>query len=156
MTWELTRNRMIAAYKDMNHEQLSFRLFPNTLTIGEMVAHVYGVEISFASQILGAELNELESRLKAAATDGAVNDNPFPFSADELTPEFLAQAEMIALAWSNKVILDPTPEIRNAELVSALGPVITGAGALARLGYHPGYHHAQIYMVSQSPDFPKA
>ena len=154
LTWDLTRNRFLKSYEGLNQAQISYRLFPNTLTIAEMATHVFGVEVSFVSQILKLDLDEFGQRLKSAATDGVVNDKPFPFSAEEMTPEFLQKAEQYALDLCNKIMLNPTIEIRSAELVSALGPVIDGNGAMARMGYHPGYHHAQVYMITQSPEFP--
>jgi hypothetical protein len=48
----------------------------------------------------------------------------------------------------------PSPEFLQREIKSALGPMITGHGALARLAFHPGYHHGQAYLMLTSPDFP--
>ncbi len=153
-TWKLSRGRLLDSIKGLSHNQLNYRLFPNTLTIGEMAIHVFGVEVSFVSQILNLELDEFGQKIKACATEGAVNDNPFPYSAEEITTELIERAEQLGLQMSEKIIYYPTPEIRKATLISALGPEINGEGALARMGFHPGYHHAQVYMIRQSPDFP--
>ncbi|MES1227372.1 MAG: hypothetical protein ABUL72_01800, partial [Armatimonadota bacterium] len=79
---------------------------------------------------------------------------PFPFSADEITPARVASA----LEWTHELvkphIANPSPEFLSSELVSALGPVITGEGALARFAFHPGYHHGQAYQIQQSPSYP--
>jgi hypothetical protein len=121
--------------------------------LAELAVHVAGVEVSFGSQLIGAELDELQLRLKAAATDGSVNDKPFPFSPEELTPEFVTKAFEIGNAMIQPLIENPTEEIRAKEIVSALGPVINGTGAFARLAYHPGYHQGQAYIIKTAPGF---
>lgn len=153
-TWSLVRGRLIRDLEGLSHEQLNWRLHPGVLTLAELAVHVAGVEVSFGSQLIGAELDELHLRLKAAATDGSVNDKPFPFSAEELTPEFVAKAFEIGNAMIQPLIENPTEEIRAKEIVSALGPVINGTGAFARLAYHPGYHQGQAYIIKTAPGFP--
>lgn len=153
VTWSLVRNRLIDAIQGLSAEQLNWRLHPGTLTIGEMAIHVAGVEISFISQLVGETPEGLEARLKAAATDGSVNDKPFPFATQEITPEFVAETLAIALAKVEPVITNPDP-YRDVQIVSALGPTIDGTGAFARLAYHPGYHQAQVHMIRTAPGFP--
>jgi hypothetical protein len=153
-TWSLVRGRLIRDLEGLSQEQLNWRLHPGVLTLAELAVHVAGVEVSFGSQLIGAELDELQLRLKAAATDGSVNDKPFPFSPDELTPEFVAKAFEIGNAMIQPLIENPTDEIRAKEIVSALGPVINGTGAFARLAYHPGYHQGQAYIIKTAPGFP--
>ena len=152
-TWSLVRGRLINDIAGLTTEQLNWRLHPGTLTIGEMVIHVAGVEISFASQLLGETPEGLEARLKASATDGSVNDKPFPFAVEEITPEFVAEALAVALAKVEPLITNPDP-YRDVQIVSALGPTIDGSGAFARLAYHPGYHQAQVHMIRTAPGFP--
>jgi len=50
------------------------------------------------------------------------------------------------------LITNPDP-YREVKIVSALGPVIDGTGAFARLAYHPAYHQAQVYLTRSAPDF---
>jgi hypothetical protein len=133
---------------------LIWKIHPNALSIGQMAVHVAGVEVSFASQLLGLSLDEADLRLKAAATDGSVNDKPYPYSDDELTPEFVASTLAKGRELVGPMIEEASPEVRAKEIVSALGPVITGEGAFARLGFHPGYHQGQAYLIRMSPDFP--
>ncbi len=153
-TWSLIRGRLIRDLEGLSHEQLNWRLHPGVLTLAELAVHVAGVEVSFGSQLIGAELDELQLRLKAAATDGSVNDKPFPFSPEELTPDFVTKAFEIGNAMIQPLIENPTDEIRAKEIVSALGPVINGTGAFARLAYHPGYHQGQAYIIKTAPGFP--
>ncbi len=153
-TWSLVRGRLIRDLEGLTHEQLNWRLHPGVLTLAELAVHVAGVEVSFGSQLTGLELDDLHLRLKAAATDGSVNDKPFPFSPDELTPEFVTKAFELGNAIIQPLIENPTPEIRAVQIVSALGPVIDGTGAFARLAYHPGYHQGQVYIIKTAPGFP--
>lgn len=154
-TWSLIRKRFDDAVLGRTPAQLNYRLHPETLTIGEMALHVAGVEISFIGQLLGQEPEGLDARLKAAATDGAVNDKPFPFEASEITPELVAEALNRARAMVEPHINNPDP-LRSVGIVSALGPVIDGTGAFARLAYHPGYHQGQVYIITTSPGFPNS
>lgn len=152
-TWSLVRQRFNDAVLGLNIDQLNYRLHPRTLTIGESCLHVAGVEVSFITQLLGREPEGLEINLKKAATDGVVNDNPFPFEG-EITPEQVTEALSLAYDLVKPAILDPDA-FRAKSIKSALGPIIDGTGACARLSYHPGYHQAQVHMIAVSPGFPK-
>ncbi|CAN5412142.1 hypothetical protein BH11ARM1_BH11ARM1_10610 [soil metagenome] len=154
-TWELVRKRFDDVFEGLNQEQLSWRLHPGTLTLGESAIHVAGVEISFISQLLGSELSLADQRLKLAATDGVVNHNTFPFRADEITPKLVQDSLSRARTMVEGVIGDPTDEVRHAQIKSALGPIIDGNGAFARLAYHPGYHHGQAHIIKTAPGFPE-
>ena len=78
--WNISRGRFQDAVQGLNKDQLNWRLHPESLTIGEMAIHVAGVEIFFISQLLGLDLGEFEERVRAASTDGVVNEKPFPFA----------------------------------------------------------------------------
>lgn len=144
----------MAELDGLSAEQLNWRLHPDALTIGEMALHVAGVEVSFLSQLLDTPLDPLRSRIKATATEGVVNDHPFPFAPEEITPALVAEALADARARVEPVIADPTPAVRAKQIVSALGPVIDGTGALARLAFHPGYHQGQVHLIRTAPGFP--
>lgn len=119
-----------------------------------MALHVAGVEAFFIRQLTDLTLTDGEKRVEACATQGVVNTEPFPFSDDEITPERVKSA----LDWTRNLVephmANPSPEFLARELVSALGPVITGEGALARMAFHPGYHHGQAYQIKCAPGFP--
>ncbi len=152
--WSLSRSRFTEAFAALNQEQIHWRLHPGTLTIAEMVLHVAGVEILFASQLNDQPTEGLAARLRAAATEGVVNDLPFPFSPDEVTPATLREAMDLSRTWIEPLITEASPEIRAKSLVSALGPVITGEGAFARLSFHAAYHQGQIHLLVTAPGFP--
>jgi len=154
LTWELVRGRFVQSLQGLNCEQLNWRLHPRALTIAEMAVHVAGVEVSFAAQLTDVRLEGELARLAMAATDGVVNDKPFPFVADELTPEKVAWCLAEGDRFARPVLENPTADLLGKKIVSALGPVIDGEGALARLAYHPGYHHGQAYLVMTAPGFP--
>ena len=153
-SWALSRQRFLDAISDLNQEQLNWRLHAGTLTLGEAAIHVAGVEISFASQLLGLDLSESEQRIKAAATDGVVNEKPFPYAPDEISPAAVQEALAKSKEILEPVISAPSDELRSKQIVSALGPVIDGNGAFARLGFHAGYHQGQAHLIRTAPGFP--
>lgn len=155
-TWSLVRGRFDASVLDLSQVQLNWRLHPNTLTLGEMAIHVAGVEVSFISQILGKAVDGDLERIRKAATDGSVNDLPFPFSPEEISPELVRYALDEGRKLVESTIHAITPEVRSAQVKSALGPIVDGTGAFARLAYHPGYHQGQAYMIRSAPGFPSA
>ena len=152
--WTLSRQRLVDTISDLNEAQLNWCFYDSALSIGQMAVHVAGVEISFASQLLGIELDEEGQRLKSSATNGVVNDNPFPYSNAELTPQNVKELLDKSKALVEPMISNPSQELLNKEIVSALGPIITGAGALARLSFHPAYHQGQAYQIRSAPGFP--
>jgi hypothetical protein len=129
-------------------------MHPKSLTIAESLLHVAGVEVSFASQLTGTELNGHLLRLKKAAIDGVVNQEPFPYTQEELTADLIFSLLKAAEEMVRPVIENPSQELLDAQIVSALGPVIEGRGALARLSMHPAYHQGQAYLIKESPNFP--
>lgn len=154
VSYRLCRTRFEDAVLDLSAQQLNWRMHPGTLTLGEAALHVAGVEISFLSQLQGEALEGLEARLKAAATDGVVNDEPFPFLPEEITPELVTRSLVLARA-KVEAVIDAIPEdLRSKTIVSALGPEIDGTGAFARLAFHPGYHQGQAHLVRTAPGFP--
>lgn len=155
-TYRLTRARFDDSVAGLNHAQLNFRLHPDTLTIGEMALHVAGVEFFVIGQLLEKTFDEPTERLRKCARDGALNDNPFPYSPEEITTELVQWAIIEGRALTEKTMSQITPEMRAKEIISALGPVMDGVGAFARLSFHPGYHHGQIWMIKTSPAYPEA
>jgi len=152
--WTLSRSRLLETISDLNQTQLNWRIHPKCLSIGQMALHVAGVEVSFASQLSGAALDSTGARLKSAATDGVVNEKAFPFSDGEITPETVSANLNFAKRMLEPLITGAPPEIREKSIVSALGPVITGEGAFARLAFHSAYHQGQAYLIREAPGFP--
>lgn len=135
-------------------DQLQFRLYAGALSIGEMALHVAGVEVWFVSQMNGVPVPEALAAVAKCATEGVVNDNPFPFANESITPEQVKETLATAAALVKEVIYTPTDAQLTVELKSALGPIITGRGALARIAFHSGYHHGQAYQIKCAPGFP--
>ena len=153
-SWNISRGRFSDAVSGLNQNQLNWRIHPESLSIGEMAIHVAGVEIFFISQLLGTELASFEQKVRAASTEGVVNENPFPFKPDEITPDLVLSALEKAKELTEPVINAPSESVRGKQIVSALGPVIDGTGALARLAFHPGYHQGQAHLIKTAPGFP--
>jgi hypothetical protein len=154
-SWRLSRQRFAESVTDLSHDQLNFRLHDGVLTPGEMVLHVVGVEIWFIQQLVGLDLNQAEIRLTRAAVDGVVNDNPFPYEPDEISPAMITWALGRAEGHMREHIESPSEDFLTKEIKSALGPIITGEGALTRLAFHPAYHQGQVHLIRTSPNFPK-
>ena len=153
-SWRLSRQRFIDSVTDLNHSQLNYRIHPGVLTIGEMALHVVGVEIWFISQLVEKDLNQAEIRLTQAATEGVVNDHQFPYESEEVGPALVAWAFKRGEMHLAQDIDDPSEELLAKEIKSALGPVITGEGALTRLAFHPAYHQGQVHLIRTAPEFP--
>lgn len=139
---------------DLNDTQMNWRLHDKALSIGQMAVHVAGVEVSFASQLLGAELDEELAKLRRSATAGVVNDLPFPYANSELTTERVLELLEAGRSFLEPVITNPSADLLDKEIVSALGPIITGRGAFTRLAFHPAYHQGQAYLIRMAPGFP--
>jgi len=153
-SWELSRQRFVTEIAGLNQAQLNWKLHPGALSIGQMAIHTAGVEVSFSSQLISSGLTPLQARIKASATEGVVNDLPFPFSDEEITESSVAEILSLAKEMVEPIIKAPTEDALSREIKSALGPVITGYGALARLGFHAAYHQGQAYLLKTSPGFP--
>ena len=152
--WSLSRGRYLDEIAGLDAAGLNFRLYPGALTIGEAAIHVAGIEARFASGIDGLVLDPFLERVRRAATEGVVNDAPFPFPEAEITPELVARALDASKAIWEPIVLEPTPARRAVPLVSVLGPAITGEGAMARLAFHAAYHQGQAYQIKNAPGFP--
>jgi hypothetical protein len=114
------------------------------------------VEVLFGSQRSGRALDERGIRLKRAATEGVVDDVPFPFAAAEVTPALLAESFEYSRTIWEPLIGAAEPGVREKEIKSALGPMISGDGAFARLSFHSAYHQGQAYLIKTAPGFPSA
>jgi hypothetical protein len=141
--YKLSRGRFEDAVGGLSQTQLNWRIQPGTLTIGESAMHVAGAEVNFISQLLGTELDEYGARLKRAATEGIVEDVPFPYSPEEMTPDAVVKALAFGRGMAEPIIASPSEAVRAKIIKSVLGPMIDGTGALARLAFHAGYHQGQ-------------
>lgn len=144
----------MAELEGLTQEQLVWKPYDTALSIGQMALHVAGVEAFFIRQLTHATFTDAEKRIEACSTQGVVNSEPFPYSDEEITPERVKSALVWSLGLVQPHIEAPTAEFLERELVSALGPVITGEGALARMAFHPAYHHGQAYQIKNDPRFP--
>lgn len=152
--WALSRGRYLDEIDGLSAAQLNFRLYPGALTIGEAALHVAGIEVRLAAMIDDLALDPFLERVRAAATEGLVDDRPFPFSPEEITPDLVRRAlEASRVVWE-PIVLDPTPARRAARCFSSQGLAIDGEGAMRRLTFHAGYHQGQAYQIKNAPGFP--
>ncbi len=153
-TYQLSRGRFDDAVAPLSAAQLNHRLYEGSLTIGEMALHLAGVEVWFVSQLTGDPLDAFESKLARCATEGVVDEAQFPFTPAEITPEVVANGLAVGRARAERLLAENRDDLRAKQIKSALGPVITGAGALQRFAFHPGYHHGQAFQIVSAPGFP--
>ncbi len=153
-SWQISRQRFQDAVSGLSASQLNWRIHPQVLTIGEMAIHVAGVEVSFVSQLLDSPQDGFARRVQSASTDGVVNDLLFPFAADEIDSRVVERALELGRALAEPVISNPSDAVRSKQIKSALGPIIDGVGALARLAFHAGYHQGQAHLIKTAPGFP--
>lgn len=150
--WALSRERYLNEIGGLGTAQLNFRLYSGALTLGEAALHVAGTEARLAAEIDGLALDPFLDQVRAAATDGIVNDRPPPF--EEITPELVARALAASRAIWEPIVLDPTPARRAAPCTTTQGQAIDGEGAMIRLASHAGYHQGQAYLIKGSKEFP--
>ncbi len=153
-SYEICRGRFDEAVRNLSQPQLNWQIHDHALSIGQSALHVAGVEIWFIEQLTGVEQAELE-QLKRCATEGVVDEGPFPYAAGDITPELVNSMLARARALAEPILRHPSEELLRHEIKSALGPMITGHGALARLAFHPGYHHGQAHLIVTASDFPR-
>jgi len=154
-SWAMSRQRFVDEIKGLNAEQLNWKIHPGALSIGEMALHVAGVEIYFIGSLTKRDFSDLENKIAACAKDSVVNDNPFPFSVHEITPESVITGMDHAKSIVEPVITNPSQEVREGTVVSVLGPTVSGDGVFTRLAFHSAYHQGQAYTYKTSPSFPK-
>lgn len=154
VSYRLSRFRFEESVLDLSQDQLNWRLHPGTLTLGEAALHVAGVEISFLAQLQDLELEGIEARIAKASTEGVVNDNPFPFTPGEITPDLVARALEIGKSKVEPHLMEIPDAMRTKTIKSALGPMIDGVGAFARLTFHAAYHQGQAHLIRTAPGFP--
>jgi len=154
-SWKLSRGRFVESLSGLSSEQLNWKLHKDALSIGQSALHVFGVEVAFGSQLTEKPLDDFGAKVKVSATEGVINDQPFPFSDEQITPELIARADALAKSIVEPLITNPSPEALKKEIKSVLGPMISGEGALARFAFHPAYHQGQVYLICTAPNFPK-
>jgi hypothetical protein len=153
-TWNLCRQRFLDEIAELSDEQLRWKLHDNALSIGQMALHVAGVEIYYCNQMLGTTPTADVAKLVAATADGVSNDRAFPFADAEINAILVSESLRVSKSFIEPQITSPSEEALKREFKSALGPIITGRGALARLSFHPGYHLGQAYLIKSCPGFP--
>jgi hypothetical protein len=144
LSWNLSRQRFVDEISGLTDEQLRWKPYPGCLSIGQSALHVAGVETSFGGQLQGKEFSEAEAKVKSSATEGVVNDNPFPFDDSEITALLVAETLAASKAVVEGIITEPTEEVLAKQLKSALGPMISGQGAFTRLSIYAAWISRRI------------
>ncbi|GIV03104.1 MAG: hypothetical protein KatS3mg015_1934 [Fimbriimonadales bacterium] len=157
--WLFTRERLAGAWEDLDDRQLRWRPWRDAHSIAQMLAHVAGSEHYLGCRILGRDPHTTpeDQRLDRAVIASFIEEQePFPFSDEELTKSFLSRLLDRSAAIAREAIANPTMEQLQREFRSPLGPTITGRQALWRMAQHAAYHTGQIWIYRMSPEFPPA
>jgi hypothetical protein len=151
--YKISHGRMLQVIEGLTVEQLRWRPHPNALSIFEMFMHVAGGEVFFAKRLQGLELDADLARVELCARDRVINENPFPFSDDEASPELLVATLEKSKALVQPMMDDPEPW-REKQIETPLGPVDYAQGIFARIAQHPAYHTGQAWVYRFDPRFP--
>lgn len=156
--WLFTRERLAGAWEDLAEEQLHWTPWHGAHTIAKILAHVAGSEHYLGSRILGVDpaSNQEDVRLDRAVIASFIEEQePFPYSEEELTRGFVASLLERSGAIANRALSNPSDEQLQREFRAPLGNIITGRQALWRMAQHAAYHTGQIWTYRQHPQFPR-
>jgi uncharacterized damage-inducible protein DinB len=152
--YKISRGRMMQAIEGLSDEQLRWRPHSDANSIFQMLMHVAGGELFFASRLLDKQLTEEEKRIERCARDKVINDEPFPFSDEEASLALLTSALDRSNAMVQPMMDDPEPW-REKQIETPLGPTDFAQGIFARIAQHPAYHTGQVWVYRFDPRFPK-
>lgn len=151
--YKISHGRMLQAIEGLSTEQLVWRPHSDANSVFQMLMHVAGGEVFFASRLQGLSLSDEEKRIEACARDRVINDNPFPFPDSEASPELLVETLRRSNAMVQPMMDDPEPW-RDKQIETPLGPTDFAQGIFARIAQHPAYHTGQVWVYRFDPRFP--
>ncbi|MBS1722187.1 MAG: DinB family protein [Armatimonadetes bacterium] len=154
--WKFTRERLAPAYQDLSPRQLCWRPHASAMTIGEMLYHVAGAEHWFGKRLQGEDpySTEMDARIDKSVRAQFINEDPFPFSEEDMTVEQIDAALRHTENLVRPLLEDPSHEALTRMVETPLGPTVEGVGGLWRIAQHAAYHTGQIWAYRQRPDFP--
>ncbi|HXH60898.1 MAG TPA: DinB family protein [Fimbriimonadaceae bacterium] len=151
--YKISHGRMLQSIEGLSDEQLGWRPHPKGLSIFEMLMHVAGGEMFFASRLQGLTLSDEDKKIESCARDKVINENPFPFSESEVNGDLLQETLAKTKALVQPMMDDPEPW-REKQIETPLGPVDHAQGIFARIAQHPAYHTGQVWTYRFDPRFP--
>lgn len=155
--WQFTRERLRAAYQDLNPAQLTWKPYAGGHGICEYLLHVAGAEHYWAARLVAKDPRptEFEAKLDRAVREGFITEVAFPFGPEELTLRMAEDALQFAYDELAPIIEKPKAEQLEMRIESPLGPVVSGREGLWRVCQHAAYHTGQIWHMRLNPDFPR-
>lgn len=154
--WSFTRERLAQAFQDLSQEQLLWRPFPECHNIGEMLYHVAGVEVWFATRMSAVEDDPEFAKLSEAARAAYITSDPFPYGDAEMTLEKIDAVLATSGRLVSPVMSSPSESQLTMEVETVIGPVVPGVACLWRVAQHAAYHTGQIWTYRLDPRFPAA
>jgi hypothetical protein len=157
-TWRFTRERMQQSWEDLSLEQLHWRLHEDSASIAEHLLHVCGGEHWLGRRMrrIDPRPTEFDQKVDLCVRDGFLNDNPFPFTREEMDHSLIQRILDKTASEIDPMMSNITDDLLASEFETPLGPTADGIGGLNRLAQHPAYHTGQIWTIRLHPDFPKA
>lgn len=138
--FKMGRTRLINQFDNINQDHLSNRSHQDSNSVGWLLRHIAEVELLFAKNVFGRDLNV------KAQTIGSIAKDRGQF--DELQPllDLIQKAEE-ELGAAIEEIKDWDKEVTTAEFGT-----VTKAEALARIMTHTAYHAGQIALAVKYGD----
>lgn len=133
--WKMGRTRFTNQLDKISKEDLLKRVHSNSNSIGWLMRHIAEVELLFAKNVFGRELN-----IKAQ-TIGSISKDRGQF--DELEPLL----ELTEKAGKELGAAIQEIEVWNSEITTAEFGTITSPEALGRITSHTAYHAGQIALA---------
>lgn len=133
--WKMGRTRLANQLDEIKNEHLLNRLHPDSNSVGWMLRHMAEVELLFAKNVFGRDLNIKAQTIGSIAKDrGQYN---------ELQPllDLLEKAEQ-ELGTAIQEIEDWEEDVTTAEFGT-----VTRAEALARIMTHTAWHAGQLKLA---------
>lgn len=133
--WEMARTRVTNQLGKIKETDLLKRVHPNSSSVGWLLRHIAEVELLFAKNVFGKDLN-----LKAQ-TIGSIAKDRGQFSELQPLLDLIQRAENELGAAINTV------EDWNDEVTTAEFGTVTKSEALGRILSHTAYHSGQLALA---------
>lgn len=135
--WKMGRSRLTKLEEELESNDTSKRLHPDSSSLGWYLRHIAEVELLFAKNVFGKDIE-----VKAQTIGSLAKDRGNFTNLDELL-ELLRKAEE-QLGAAIKEINDWEAEVKTAEFGT-----VSRAEALARIMTHTAWHAGQIKLTAK-------
>lgn len=135
--FRMARTRLTNQLPNIEEEDLSKKLHPESNSIGFLLRHIGEVEQLFAKNVFG-----LDIKVTANTVGKTIHDTGKFTNLQELLAHLDTAAQVL-----EKAILSQADSDWQAEITTAEFGTVTKAEALARIISHSAYHAGQVALV---------